>query len=208
MSGRELLKRGAHAAAWLAVTPSVASWRLRSGIVGPDRAIESSMEAWALIPGLPGQYLRRAFLARVLPSCSRSAVIGFGTLLSSAQATIADNAYIGPRCHLGWVHIETAALLGAGVHVPSGGQTHGFADPTVPIRDQPGIKRAVRIGAGAWIGSGAVVLADVGAGTVVAAGAVVTKPLPPNVIAAGVPARIVRFRVAQDSAGSRCESYS
>jgi acetyltransferase-like isoleucine patch superfamily enzyme len=52
----------------------------------------------------------------------------------------------------------------------------------------------VRIGAGSWIGSNAVVLADVGRDTVVAAGAVVTRPLPDRVIAAGVPARVLRSR--------------
>jgi virginiamycin A acetyltransferase len=39
------------------------------------------------------------------------------------------------------------------------------------------------------------VLADVGKGTIVAAGAVVTKPLPDNVIAAGVPAKVIRSRL-------------
>jgi virginiamycin A acetyltransferase len=52
----------------------------------------------------------------------------------------------------------------------------------------------VRIGAGAWIGSAAIVLADVGSETIVAAGSVVTKALPDRVIAAGVPARVVRRR--------------
>ncbi len=199
MSAREAMKAAAHALAWAAVTPSVLSWHVRRRLVGADRALESATEAWGLVPGLSGQFLRRAFLSRVLTECSRSAVIGFGTVLSSAHATIAAGAYVGPRCHLGWAHIETGALVGAGVHVPSGGQTHGFADPSTPIRDQPGLKQPVRIGTGAWIGSGAIILADVGAGTVVAAGAVVTRPLPGNVVAAGVPARIVKFRGAPDT---------
>jgi acetyltransferase-like isoleucine patch superfamily enzyme len=37
-------------------------------------------------------------------------------------------------------------------------------------------------------------MADVGKGTVVAAGSVVTKPLPEFVIAAGVPAKVLRPR--------------
>ena len=57
----------------------------------------------------------------------------------------------------------------------------------------------VTIGAGAWIGTGAIVLADVGRGTVVAAGSVVTKPLPDGVIAAGVPARVVRSRFESEA---------
>jgi acetyltransferase-like isoleucine patch superfamily enzyme len=39
-----------------------------------------------------------------------------------------------------------------------------------------------------------VILADVGRGSIVAAGAVVTHPIPDRVVAAGVPARVVKFR--------------
>ena len=77
--------------------------------------------------------------------------------------------------------------------VPSGPHTHG-TDLSAPIQQQPGALRQVRIGAGSWIGSNAVVLADVGCDTIVGAGAVVTRPLPDRVIAAGVPARIVKRR--------------
>jgi acetyltransferase-like isoleucine patch superfamily enzyme len=52
----------------------------------------------------------------------------------------------------------------------------------------------VRIGAGSWIGSAAVVMADVGRDSVVGAGAVVTKPVPNRVVVAGVPARVVSSR--------------
>ena len=52
----------------------------------------------------------------------------------------------------------------------------------------------MRIGAGTWIGSGAIVMADVGPDTVIAAGAVVTTPIPGRVIAGGVPARVIRNR--------------
>jgi virginiamycin A acetyltransferase len=67
------------------------------------------------------------------------------------------------------------------------------------MRDQPGSLRPVRIGEGAWIGNGAIVMADVGRHTIVAAGAVVTKPLPDYAIAAGIPARVIRMR---DQAGA------
>jgi acetyltransferase-like isoleucine patch superfamily enzyme len=77
------------------------------------------------------------------------------------------------------------------VHVPSGRHTHGTGED-VPFREQEGVRTLVRIGAGSWIGSNAVVMADVGPGCIVGAGAVVTRPLPARVLAAGVPARVVR----------------
>lgn len=194
---REALKALAHGICRVAVTPSVISWRLRAIAIGRDRALLGSTQAWALVPGLTGQYLRRAFLSRALRSCARTATIEFGTLFSSASASIGERAYIGPGCHLGWAVIADDALLGAGVHVPSGGRTHGFEDLSIPIRDQPAVKTAVRIGRGSWIGSAAIVMADVGHDTVIAAGAVVTKPIPDNTVAAGIPARVLRERQAE-----------
>src|SRR5689334_15940906 len=145
---RELVKRVARGLALAAVMPSVISWRIRAAAMGRDRALEGSTQAWALIPGLLGQYLRRAFLTCTLTACADDATIEFGTLFSSASATIGPRAYIGPRCHIGWALIEANVLLAAGVHVPSGARTHGIDDPAVPIRDQPSVKSAVRIGAG------------------------------------------------------------
>lgn len=193
---RDTVKAATRALAWLAVTPSVLSWRVRSLAIGPDRALEASTQAWACVPGLTGQYLRRAFLSRTLRSCAPNATIEFGTLFSSTKASIGDRAYIGPRCHLGWVTIEQDVLLAAGVHVPSGARTHGMDDLTIPIRDQPALKTAVRIGAGSWVGSAAVVLADVGRDAVIGAGAVVTRPIADRAIAGGVPARVLRTRDA------------
>jgi acetyltransferase-like isoleucine patch superfamily enzyme len=191
---REAIKAVARGLAMIAVMPSVASWWLRARVMGPDRALEGSTQAWALVPGLLGQYLRRAFLSRTLAACAGTATIEFGAIFSSASARIGDRAYIGPRCHLGWAVIEDNVLLAAGVHVPSGANTHGIDDLTIAIREQPTTKVPVRIGNGSWIGSAAVVMADVGRDAVVAAGAVVTRPVPDLAIAGGVPARVLRHR--------------
>ena len=200
---REALKLIAHVAAMVTVTPSVLSWRLRALLMGADRALEGSTQFWAGVPGLTGQYLRRAFLCQALSFCARSATIEFGTLFSSASASIGERAYIGPRCHLGWAIIEADVLIAAGVHVPSGAHTHGMEDLSVAMRDQPSSKSPVRIGAGAWIGSAAVVMADVGRDAVVGAGAVVTKPIADRAIAGGVPARVLRERSGSSGTASQ-----
>ena len=67
---REALKSLARVLAWLTVTPSVLSWQLRARMMGADRALEGSTQVWALVPGLAGQYLRRAFLSRTLPAAA------------------------------------------------------------------------------------------------------------------------------------------
>jgi acetyltransferase-like isoleucine patch superfamily enzyme len=196
-AAKAVAKAALHGLATAAVLPWLVCYRLVAAFVGRDRALEGATQALACLPGLSGVYLRRAFLARVLARCDRSAEVSFGTLFSQAGAVIEAGVYVGPRCHLGLVHLERDVLVAAGVHVPSGGRTHFAEDPAVPIKDQGGERRVVRIGAGAWVGSAAVVLADVGRGTIVGAGSVVTRPLPDGVIAAGVPAKVIRPRFAR-----------
>ena len=193
VSLRESLKQLARGTATVVVSPMLASYFIRARIIGRDRALEGSTQWLGLIPGVSGEYLRRAFLIRTLDHCSTTCAIGFGTLFSQAGARIGDRVYIGPRCHLGLVHLEADVMLAAGVHIPSGSRTHG-TDTRTRMRDQPMERRLVRIGDGSWIGSNAVVLEDVGREAIVGAGAVVTHPVPDRVMAAGVPARIILHR--------------
>ena len=52
--------------ATLVILPQLASFRIRAALMGANRALIGSSQLLSLVPGLPGQYLRRAFLARVL----------------------------------------------------------------------------------------------------------------------------------------------
>jgi len=197
---RETAKALMRGIALVCVLPLLASFAVRAAVIGPDRALEGSTQFLALFPGLIGQYLRRAFLSRVLAGCDKTATICFGTTFSQVGARIDARSYVGPGCVLGWVHIERDVLVASGVQITSGRQTHGVSDPSVPIRDQEGTRTLVRIGEATWIGSSAVVMADVGRHCVIGAGAVVTKPIPDAVIAAGVPARVIRQRTPADVA--------
>lgn len=191
---REITKAAARIAALVAAMPSIISFALKSRIFGADRALEGSSQALAVLPGLPGRYIRQAFLSKALAACHETAVVEFGTIFSQVGARLDERVYVGPHCHLGLVHLGAYVMLAPGVHIPSGAHTHGTSSADAPMQVQPLERQLIRIGSGCWIGSGAVVMADVGDNTIVGAGSVVTRPLPANVVAAGVPARVIRQR--------------
>jgi acetyltransferase-like isoleucine patch superfamily enzyme len=75
---------------------------------------------------------------------------------------------------------------------------HGVVEVERPIRLQGIYKRNVQVGNNCWIGYGACILRGVtiGDNSIVGTSAVVTKSLPENAVAAGVPARVIRMRDA------------
>ena len=64
------------------------------------------------------------------------------------------------------------------------------------IKDQPATTEAVVIGRDVWIGRGVAILKGVhiGDGAVIGANAVVTSDIPPEAIAVGIPARVIKYR--------------
>jgi acetyltransferase-like isoleucine patch superfamily enzyme len=76
---------------------------------------------------------------------------------------------------------------------------HNFDDITKDIHEQGITAKGITIGDDVWIGAGARVLDGVHIGdhAVIGAGAVVTKDVPPNAVAVGVPARVIRLRGAR-----------
>lgn len=96
------------------------------------------------------------------------AVVGAGTMVDM-NAVVGARALVGQNCHIG-----AGAVLAGVLEPPS-------ATPVV-VEDE------VLIGANAVVLEGV----RVGAGSVLAAGAVATRDLPPNVLAVGQPARVLK----------------
>ena len=127
---------------------------------------------------VPGQDLGPASLLRIGNGC----VIGRGShIVAHQRVDIGDDVFTGP-----YVYITD--------------QNHGYADPEVPIGRQWPANAPVSIGAGSWLGAGAIVLPGscIGRHVVVGAGSVVRGQVPDHCVVAGVPARIVRSYVAGD----------
>jgi acetyltransferase-like isoleucine patch superfamily enzyme len=102
----------------------------------------------------------------------RDSFVNFGcTFLALGGITIEEGAFIGPHC-----------VLATEYH------------PEEPARRHSLLTAPITIGRNAWLGADVKVLAGVtiGENAIVAAGSVVTKDVPPNMVVAGSPARIIR----------------
>lgn len=111
---------------------------------------------------------------------------------------IGSGTHIQPRCLFSafMAPIKIGALVEIAPNCAFYPYDHGFK-PDEPIRRQPlQTKGGIVIGDEAWLGFGVIVLdgVKIGRGAVIAAGAVVTKDIPDNAIAAGVPARVTKMR--------------
>jgi bifunctional UDP-N-acetylglucosamine pyrophosphorylase / glucosamine-1-phosphate N-acetyltransferase len=95
------------------------------------------------------------------------------------------NSTLGPGAKMGHFSYLGDAMVGADANIGAGTITCNF-DGTQ--------KFPTEIGEGAFIGSDTMLVAPVkvGAGAKTGAGAVVTKDIPPNTLAVGVPARVIR----------------
>jgi serine acetyltransferase len=103
-------------------------------------------------------------------------VLGRGShVVASSPVVIGNDVFCGPY-----------------VYVTS--DNHSYDDPDEPIGRQWPRTAPVEIGAGSWLGAGAVVLpgARLGRNVVVAAGSVVRGEVPDHTVVAGAPARVVR----------------
>ena len=124
---------------------------------------------------------------------------GRGVILNAHGGSIVmgTQVYLGPYTVVyghGGVTIGDHCLIA--MHCSILSSNHTVAPAGTRINSQPDVLLPTQIGADVWMGANVTVLGGVtiGDGCVIGAGSVVTKDLPPNSVAVGVPARVIRQR--------------
>lgn len=190
---RSAVKSLFNAVCVLLVSPAIVTCWLEARLrPGGERVFVFWSNSLALLPGAPGVFLRRAFFRHVLEYCSADCSIGFGAFFTHRQARVEKGVYIGPYALVGSANLRAGCLIGSRASLLSGAGLHTLgADGRWDHYDIARLER-IEIGANAWIGEGAIIMADVGAGSQIAAGAVIAKNVPAGVAMAGNPARFIR----------------
>lgn len=146
-------------------------------------------QIFALWPGPPGNYLRSAYYYYTLNKCSIDTTISLGVIFAHSGASVGYNVSIGGYSIIGLASIGDRTQLSSHVQVTSGRYQHD--------RDNDGnlvgsIDEGISVGARCWVGAGAIIMAAVGDGSTIGAGSVVVKDIPPDSVAVGNPARVIR----------------
>ena len=159
---------------------------------------ESVKELFKGIWGRILQTMAMSFLP--LPSAFRVA------LQRARGVKIGKNVFLGPGC---WIDNTRPDLVELEDNISLAGRVTVLAhsDPTEPLRRILGpesrVFKQVTVKQGAWVTVNCVLLPGVtiGENSIIAAGSVVNKDIPANVIAGGVPAKIIK-EIEQDESRS------
>jgi len=217
---RKTLKRIGQCAGGVLALRYLLLYVLERPIVGRQRAFADASAAIAKATGLLGVYTRQAFYRTLCQHVGDDVHFGFMTVFSKPELCIGDRVYFGNFCQIGLARIGDDCLIADGVRIPSGRhqhatpgdeRTHQTGEATAPPM-RPGPRLAVddktagacdgavgrfgtiRVGRGTWIGTNAVVMAELGDRVTVGAGAVVVEAVRTGERVGGVPARPLAHR--------------
>jgi acetyltransferase-like isoleucine patch superfamily enzyme len=191
---KELIKKVFECLAGVQIQSALITYHFCRLIFGSDYAYRMVSQRASQWVGMQGDYRRRILYRSLIAKMGKGVVISFGALLTKPAAELGDHVYIGAYSLLGQVLVGNDTLIADQVCILSGGHQHGMAWLDIPIREQPGVFQTIHVGCDSWIGSGAIIMADVGNHCIVGASSVVTRPVEDYKIVAGNPARVIGDR--------------
>lgn len=124
----------------------------------------------------------------------------YGTQAFSPRIIIGNNVVFTDRCYLSCIdriEIGDGALFGRDVFIAD--NSHGDSSPDIlgvpPLKRPLFSKGPVVIGRNVWVGRQVTILSGVtiGDNSIIGANSVVNKDIPANCVAAGNPARIIKY---------------
>lgn len=189
---RFVVKRFLYGLAFVVVFPLIlAEWCARA-LYKRDVFFPTHAQILSLVPGKTGSFLRNAYYYATLASCNLDCSLPLGTRFTHSSARLGKRIYLGFDCIIGQATIGDDTMLADRVSVISGRYQHGTAVGDVTFQQQEQRRETVTIGVNCWIGTGAIVMADVGSNVIIGAGSVVTKPIEDGCVAVGNPCRPIR----------------
>ncbi|MFD2161875.1 acyltransferase [Paradesertivirga mongoliensis] len=140
-----------------------------------------------------GIRVRYIYYKLTLKSLGRDVKFKYGTFCQYPNAVIGNRVLFGYYNAIGEVIIGDDVIVGGFVNFVSGTKQHSFDDDSQPISTQKAAGRVtINIGSDVWIGSNAVVAADVGSRCVIATGSILVRPAENRSIYGGNPAKLIR----------------
>jgi acetyltransferase-like isoleucine patch superfamily enzyme len=190
---RQWIKRSVDLCCVIAVSPSAAMCAIEAALSTHGEAMFTFWaQTFAIVPGLPGVFVRRAFYRLTLDKCARNFYIGFGAIFSHRCVTVEEDVYIGRYALIGASRLRRGCLIGSRASIVSGGGLHALDANLRWMPADLSRLRTIDIGEYVWIGEAALVMADIGRSSMVVAGSVVSGAVPPAIVVAGNPSRFVR----------------
>jgi acetyltransferase-like isoleucine patch superfamily enzyme len=179
-------------------TPDYLPWEVKNRKTPEQLAFQAQLtEEYGLI------FEENCFVSPLAQLHRVTGRIGSGTEIG-AQALIRNaKLFMGSNCSVNtFAVLQGPIQMGNEVRIAPGArifaQNHNFADITVSIHKQGCSSKGIVIGNDVWIGTNAVITdgVTVGSHCIIAAGAVVTKDIPDYSIVGGVPAKVIKNRIA------------
>ena len=162
--------------------------------ISPVTGFMAISELLSLIPFAIGEICRYDFYKYTLRTCGDNVYRGFGTIFVYPEISIGNNVVIGIYNTIHHCDFGNNVMTAESCHFLSGSKYHNFSSTDVPMTQQGGKLKRIRIGNDVWIGTNATIMEDIGDGCIVGAGSVVTKKIDPFHIVAGNPAKVLKKR--------------